>query len=250
MYNPFSLLSALSSGYFGAYWFSTGTPTFLVKMIRDMQIDLRDLEHIEEKLNNLMDASFDLSNAIPLMYQSGYLTIRSYDPRFRTVQLDYPNEEVEQGFLDMLMKIYTQSRSGRSEFDVRRFVLDVEAGRVDDFMTRLQALFSGYQYDQIDLGNLELHYRNVIYLAMKLMGFYTHAEMRTAAGRIDLLVRTPDYLYLFEFKINKSAQAAMDQINDRDYLLPFQADGRKIVKVGVNFDDTIRSISEWIVEFE
>ena len=250
IYNPFSLLSALSSSYFGAYWFSTGTPTFLVKMIRDMQIDLRDLEHIEEKLNNLMDASFDLSNAIPLMYQSGYLTIRSYDPRFRTVQLDYPNEEVEQGFLDMLMKIYTQSRSGRSEFDVRRFVLDVEAGRVDDFMTRLQALFSGYQYDQIDLGNLELHYRNVIYLAMKLMGFYTHAEMRTAAGRIDLLVRTPDYLYLFEFKINKSAQAAMNQINARDYLLPFHADGRKIVKVGVNFDDTIRSISEWIVEFE
>ena len=219
-------------------------------MIRDMQIDLRDLEHIEEKLNNLMDASFDLSNAIPLMYQSGYLTIRSYDRRFGTVQLDYPNEEVEQGFLDMLMKIYTQSRAGRSEFDVRRFVLDVEAGRVDDFMTRLQALFSGYQYDQIDLGNLELHYRNVIYLVMKLMGFYTHAEMRTAAGRIDLLVRTPDYLYLFEFKVNKSAQAAMDQINDRDYLLPFHADGRKIVKVGVNFDDTIRSISEWIVESE
>ena len=251
MYNPFSLLNALSSGYIGAYWFSTGTPTFLVRMIRDMQIDLRNLEHIEEKLNNLMDASFDLSNAIPLMYQSGYLTIRSYDRRFGTVVLDYPNEEVEQGFLDMLMKIYTQSRSGRSEFDVRRFVLDVEAGRVDDFMTRLQALFSGYQYDQMDLGNLELHYRNVIYLVMKLMGFYTHAEMRTAAGRIDLLVKTPDYLYLFEFKVNESAQAAMDQINSRDYLLPFHADGRKIVKVGVNFDDTIRSIATpWIVEYE
>lgn len=248
MYNPFSLLNALSSGYIGAYWFSTGTPTFLVRMIRDMQIDLRDLEHTKIKLNNLMDASFDLSNAIPLMYQSGYLTIRSYDRRFGTVVLDYPNEEVEQGFLDMLMKIYTESRSGRSEFDVSEFVLDVEEGRIDDFMTRLQSLFSGYQYDQMDLGNLELHYRNVIYLVMKLMGFYTHAEMRTAAGRIDLLVKTPMYLYLFEFKVNESAQAAMDQINSRDYLLPFHADGRKIVKVGVNFDDTIRSISDWIVE--
>lgn len=134
MYNPFSLLNALSSGYIGAYWFSTGTPTFLVRMIRDMQIDLRDLEHTKIKLNNLMDASFDLSNAIPLMYQSGYLTIRSYDRRFGTVVLDYPNEEVEQGFLDMLMKIYTESRSCRSEFDVSEFVLDVEEGRVDDFM--------------------------------------------------------------------------------------------------------------------
>lgn len=251
MYNPFSLLNALKTLRIGAYWFSTGTPTFLVNMIRDMQIDLRNLEHTKIKLDNLMDASFDLSNTIPLMYQSGYLTIRSYDRRFGTVQLDYPNEEVEQGFLDMLMKIYTESRSGHSEFDVSEFVLDVEQGRVDDFMTRLQALFSGYQYDQMDLGNLELHYRNVIYLVMKLMGFYTHAEMRTAAGRIDLLVKTPDYLYLFEFKINKSAQSAMNQINSRDYLLPFRADGRKIIKVGVNFDDTIRSISTpWIVEYE
>lgn len=251
IYNPFSLLSALSNGYFGAYWFSTGTPTFLVRMIRDMQIDLRDLEHLEENIDDLMDASFDLSNAVPIMYQSGYLTIHDYDSRFRIAKLGYPNREVEHGFLNGLMKIYTSNSQGRSEFDVRRFVLDVEAGRIDDFMTRLQALFSGYQYDQIDLGNLELHYRNVIYLVMRLMGFYTHAEMRTAAGRIDLLVKTPMYLYLFEFKVNESALAAMDQINSRDYLLPFHADGRKIVKVGVNFDDTIRSIATpWIVEYE
>lgn len=248
MYNPFSLLNALQSGYIGSYWFSTGTPTFLVEMILHMQIDLRDLEHMEERLDNLMDASFDLSNAVPLMYQSGYLTISSYDSRFGVVQLDYPNEEVEHGFLYMLMAIYTDNRTGRSEFDVRRFVMDVEAGRVEDFMTRLRSLFSGYQYDQMDFGNLELHYRNVIYLTMKLMGFYTHAEMRTAAGRIDLLVETPDYLYLFEFKINKNARAAMDQINSRDYLLPFHADGRKLIKVGVSFDDTMRSISDWIIE--
>lgn len=102
MYNPFSLLSALSSGYIGSYWFSTGTPTFLVKMIRDMQIDLRDLEHTNIRLDNLMDSPFDQKDVIPFLYQIGYLTIRSYDRRFRTVQLDYPNEDVEQSFLDML----------------------------------------------------------------------------------------------------------------------------------------------------
>ena len=100
------------------------------------------------------------------------------------------------------------------------------------------------------MANLDPHYRNGKYLLRKLIGCYTHAEMRTAAGRIDLLVRTPDYLYLFEFKVNKSAQAAMDQINERDYLLPVHADGPKSVKGGLNFDDTIRSISEWIVESE
>ncbi len=248
MYNPFSLLKALYERNIGSYWFSTGTPTFLANMIRRMEIDLRDLEHTEEEIDNLMDASFDLSNTVPIMYQSGYLTIKDYDSRFQTVILDYPNREVERGFLNGLMKIFTASPGGRSEFELKRFVRDVEAGRVDDFMTRLQALFSGYHYDQMDLGNLEMHYRNVIYLVMKLMGYYTEAEMRTASGRIDLVVKTPRYLYLFEFKINRSAQDAMDQINNRDYLLPFRADGREIIKVGANFDDSIRSITSWLVE--
>ena len=248
MYNPFSLLSALRTRQIGSYWFSTGTPTFLVDMIRRMEIDLRDLENLEMDINDLMDASFDLSNTVPIMYQSGYLTIKDYDARFNTVTLDYPNREVEQGFLNGLVKVFTAGRNGRTEFDVRRFVKDVEAARVEDFMIRLRALFSGYHYDQMDLGNLELRYRNVIYLTMKLMGFYTEAEMQTASGRIDLMVRTPDYLYLFEFKINGSAEAAMAQINDRDYLLPFRADGRTIIKVGANFDDKIRSISEWKIE--
>lgn len=250
MYNPFSVLCALDDSRIGAYWFSTGTPTFLVDMIRRMEIDLRDLEHMQADINDLMDASYDLSSTLPIMYQSGYLTIKSYDGRFDTVALGYPNREVERGFLNGLMKIFTNSNSGRSEFDVSRFVLDVEAGRVDDFMSRLQALFSGYHYDQMDLGHLELHYRNVIYLVMKLMGFYTHAEMQTASGRIDLVVETPDFLYLFEFKVNQNAQKAIEQINGRDYLMPFQADGRKIIKVGANFDDSIRSISAWLVEME
>ena len=250
MYNPFSLLSALKLRQIGSYWFSTGTPTFLVDMIRRMEIDLRDLEHLEENVDELMDASFDLSNTVPIMYQSGYLTIKKYDARFNTVTLGYPNHEVERGFLNGLMKIFTAGRNGRTEFDVRKFVLDVEAGKVDDFMTRLRSLFSGYHYDQMDLGNLEMHYRNVIYLTMKLMGFYTEAEMQTASGRIDLMVKTPQYLYLFEFKINGSVEAAMDQINDRDYLLPFRADGRTIIKVGANFDNSIRSISAWLVETE
>lgn len=250
MYNPFSLLSALKTRQIGSYWFSTGTPTFLVDMIRRMEIDLRDMENMEEDVDDLMDASFDLGNTVPIMYQSGYLTIRDYDARFNTVTLGYPNREVERGFLNGLMRVFTAGRNGRTEFDVRRFVLDVEAGRVEDFMIRLQSLFSGYHYDQMDLGNLELHYRNVIYLTMKLMGFYTEAEMQTASGRIDLRVKTPEYLYLFEFKVNRSAREAMDQINDRGYLLPFRADGRKLIKVGANFDDAIRSISDWIVEAE
>ena len=179
-------------------------------------------------------------------YQAGYLTIKGHNEEFGTVKLGYPNLEVERGFLSNLFAYYTPEK--RSATFIQHFVTDLRQGNVDSFMVRLQSLFSGYHYSQVDLGNLELHYRNVIYLVMKLMGYYTDAEMQTASGRIDLLVGTSDYLYLFEFKLNHSAQQAMDQINHRDYLLPFRADGRKILKIGANFDDGIRSISDWIVE--
>lgn len=247
IYNPFSLLNALDAGRIGSYWFATGTPTFLIEMIKRDNLPLKDFNNYETDIFTLESVPADLQNPIPVLYQSGYLTIKDYDTEFETVTLGYPNREVERGFLDVLFSYYTPEKS--SGFTIKNFVKDVRSGNVDGFMTRLQGLFSGYKYSQIDLGNLELHYRNVIYLVMKLMGFFTEAEMQTASGRIDLKVGTTEYLYLFEFKLNKNAQEAMDQINDRDYLLPFQADGRKIVKVGANFDDRIRSISTpWLVE--
>lgn len=249
IYNPFSLLSALKDHRIDSYWFSTGTPSFLVEMIKRDNLPLKDFSNYETDLFILGSVPADLRNPIPVLYQSGYLTIKDYDPEFETVTLGYPNREVERGFLDVLFSYYTPEKS--SGFTIKNFVKDMRSGNVDGFMIRLQALFSGYKYSQIDLGNLEMHYRNVIYLVMKLMGFFTEAEMQTAASRIDLMVQTADYVYLFEFKMNKSAQDAMDQINSRDYLLPFHADGRRIIKIGANFDDRIRSISTpWLVEWD
>jgi len=247
IYNPYSLLNALDAGEIGSYWFATGTPSFLVEMIKRDNMPLKDFNSYETDIFTLDSVPADLRNPIPVLYQSGYLTIKAYDSEFRTVTLGYPNREVEQGFLDILFSYYTPEKS--SGFAIKSFVNDIRSGNVDAFMTRLQALFSSYKYSQVDLGHLELHYRNVIYLVMKLMGFYTEAEMQTAAGRIDLMVKTADYLYLFEFKLNRDAREAMAQINSRDYLLPFRADGRTIIKIGASFDDTIRSIATpWLVE--
>lgn len=246
IYNPFSLLNALSSRQIGAYWFATGTPTFLVEMIKNDRMQLKDFNNYETDINRLESVPENLRDAIPVLYQSGYLTIKGYDREFDTVTLSYPNREVERGFLDMLFAIYTNEKS--AAFSIKHFVMDVRSGNVDGFMERLRSLFSDYKYSQMDLGNLELHYRNVVYLVMKLMGFHTEAELQTASGRIDLTVRTADYLYLFEFKLNGTSREAMDQINSRDYQIPFKADGRRIIKVGANFDDRMRTISDWIVE--
>lgn len=246
IYNPFSLLNALYACNFGSYWFATGTPTFLIEMIKRDKMPLRDFNRYEVAPDQLLSVTGSLDDPVPVLYQAGYLTIKGHNEEFGIVRLGYPNLEVERGFLSNLFAYYTPEK--RSATFIQHFVTDLRQGNVDSFMVRLQSLFSGYHYSQVDLGNLELHYRNVIYLVMKLMGYYTDAEMQTASGRIDLLVGTSDYLYLFEFKLNHSAQQAMDQINHRDYLLPFRADGRKILKIGANFDDGIRSISDWIVE--
>ena len=250
IYNPFSILNSLSKSSFGAYWYSTGTPTFIVEMIKLMHIDLRELNHLDVDINSIMDASFEPGNAYAVMYQSGYLTIKGYDKRFNTLTLGYPNREVEDGFLNQLMAVFTANRLGQTEFDVKKFVLDVESGNVDSFMVRLRSMFAQIQYDQIDLGNLERNYSNVMYLVMKLMGFYTKSELRTSAGRIDLMVGTPNFVYLFEFKIDRSAREALDQIDARNYALPFAMDGRRIIKIGANFNNSTRTIDEWLVERE
>ena len=131
---------------------------------------------------------------------------------------------------------------------ISKFVLDVEAGRAEEFMQRLQSLFSGFPYDSFDLKALERHYQDIVFIIMTLMGFYTHVEYKTASGRIDLVIETADYIYVLEFKIDRTAREALDQINTKDYLLPFKADGRQLIKIGVNFSSKLRSIEDWLIE--
>ena len=248
VYNPFSLLNALYKKRIGRYWFATGTPTFLVKRLKQSGIDLRELEDMEISIHDLENVSYSLSHTKALLYQSGYLTIKDYNAEYETVILDYPNREVSQGFLTQLMEIFTDSDSFDSAFSIMKFVDDVKEGRVEDFLRRLQSLYSDIHYDHIDLGNLERHFQNVLYLVMKLMGFYTQSEMRTTDGRIDLLISTPGYLYIIECKIDSSAETALEQINNKKYSIPYQMDGRQIYKIGINFSTTTRTISDWKIE--
>ena len=247
VFNPFSLLNTLSFSRFGSYWFQTGTPTFLVELLKQSEYDLRTLiDGVEMKESAFSEYRVAENNPIPLIYQSGYLTIKDYDERFHLYTLRFPNDEVKYGFLDLITPFYTSVGDEDNGFYIGKFVRELESGDVDSFLTRLKAFFADFPYELND--KTERHYQVVFYLVFKLMGQFCDAEVRSARGRADAVVKTQDSIYIFEFKLNGSAEAALKQINDKGYLIPYMADNRKQIKVGVMFDASERNIGQWLIE--
>ena len=246
VYNPFSVLNALDSAEFGSYWFATGTPTFLVELLKKTDYDLRNLEGVELPANQFADYRADADYPIPVIYQSGYLTIKGYDPRFKTYTLGFPNEEVEYGFLNFLLPYYTEVPAEKGEFNIMRFVKELEAGDVDAFLIRLRAFFAGIPYELND--KTERHYQAIFYLVFRLLGQYIDVEERSAKGRADAVVETKDFVYVFEFKLDGSVDDALQQIDSKGYLIPYSVDHRRIMKIGVSFNSTERNIGDWKIE--
>jgi len=246
MYNPFSVLNALAKSRFDDYWFASGTPTFLVEMLKRTDFDLRQLDGIEVSSASLTDDRANLANPVPMIYQSGYLTIKSYDNEFREYTLSFPNEEVKYGFLNFAAPFYTPVSSTDTSFYIGKFVRELRSGDIEAFLNRLTCFFADFPYE-LNV-KTERHYQVVFYLVFKLMGQFTQAEVRTAKGRADAVVKTADYIYVFEFKLNGTAKEALKQIDEKGYLLPYTADGRQVVKVGVAFDAEKRNLGEWLIE--
>ena len=243
LYNPFSVLNALDSAEFGSYWFSTGTPTFLVQLLKKTDYDLRHLEGIELPVNQFADYMADADYPIPVIYQSGYLTIKDYDSRFKAYTLGFPNEEVEYGFLNFLLPYYTEIPVEKGEFNIMRFVNELESGDVDAFLYRLRTFFAGIPYELND--KTERHYQTIFYLVFRLLGQYIEVEERSAKGRADAVVKTKDYIYVFEFKLDGSVEEALKQIDEKGYLLPYSIDSRRLLKIGVSFDSKERNLDKW-----
>ena len=246
IYNPFSLLNAFKYKEFGSYWFETGTPTYLVKLLKKHHYDLERMAHEETDAQVLNSIDSESTNPIPVIYQSGYLTIKGYDERFGIYRLGFPNREVEEGFIRFLLPFYANVNKVESPFEVQKFVREVETGDYDSFFHRLQSFFADTTYEVIR--EQELHYENVLFIVFKLVGFYTKVEYHTNDGRIDLVLQTEKFIYIMEFKLNGTAEEALQQINDKHYALPFEADGRKLFKRGINFSEKTRNIEKWVVE--
>ncbi len=243
VYNPFSLLNTFANCEFGRYWFETGTPSYLVEVMKQDNYPLPDLTR-EQVTGDFLNSIDSMStNPIPLIYQSGYLTIKAYDPEFGFYTLGFPNKEVEEGFADYLLPFYTNVKQGDSAFFISNFVRELRQGRIDDFMLRMETMLADTSYKVV--GDSELYFQNAFYLISRMLGFYTEVERETSNGRMDMTVKTKDYVYIFEFKLNDSADEALRQINEKGYAKPFALDSRKLIKVGVNFSLEKRCIEEW-----
>ena len=245
VYNPFSVLNTLSKMKFSSYWFETGTPTYLVELLRQYDYQLENLENIETDADVLNSIDPTTTNPIPVIYQSGYLTIKGYDEEFKMYRLGYPNAEVEEGFIRFLIPYYTSIDRVNAPFQIQQFVKDVRSGECERFVNRLKAFFADTPYELTK--SLENHYQNVLYIIFKLLGFYAHAEYHTSYGRIDLLVESKDYRYVMEFKLDGTAEEALQQIKSKDYALPFPMDQKKTYLIGMNFSKETRNIERYVI---
>lgn len=246
VYNPFSLINAFAQKSYENYWFSTGTPTFLIELLQQMNFDIRLLDRMDAKLEDFDKATDCLTDPIPVLYQSGYLTIKGYDPDFQLYTLAYPNKEVRKGFIESLMPAYVHLPARENTFYVVSFIKDLRIGHLEECLERLKSFFASIPNK---LNNKEeKHYQTIFYLFFRLMGQYIDVEVDTAIGRADAVVKLQDTIYVFEFKVDGTPEEALTQINSKGYAIPYQADHRKIVKVGVNFDSATRTIGEWKIE--
>ena len=244
MYNPFSILNTFKSRRYGSYWFETGTPTYLVELLKKSNYDLEEMSHVETDAD-ILDSIFTDDNPIPVIYQSGYLTIKGYDKEFGIYELGFPNREVEEGFMKFLLPYYSSVSKTSSPFEIKKFVQDVKRGDIDGFMERLQSFLADCPYELAK--DVELHYQNVLFIVFRLAGLYTKVEYHTSRGRIDLVLQTDSYVYVMEFKLDGTAEQALQQIEDKQYALPFAKDSRKVYTIGVNFSSETRNIDKWIV---
>ncbi|MCR5453533.1 MAG: ATP-binding protein, partial [Bacteroidales bacterium] len=245
IYNPFGLMKALYSKKFKDYWFESGTPTFLAEVIKKHNMNLSTLDKVArtEKQLSIID-NFN-NDPVPLLFQSGYLTIKGYDSFLKRYTLGMPNKEIGEALPKFILN-FNMPKTDGGDFDITNFIEDIYNGDCDGFMKRFSALLADSSYQIV--GEAELYFQNVTYLIFKLLGFYSEAERTTSDGRIDAVVKTPQYIYVFEFKLDKPAQEALAQINSKDYALPFSVDGRKLFKVGVSFSSETRKVAEWIRE--
>ncbi len=246
VYNPFSLIKALNEKRFGSYWFDTGTPTYLYERLRRNPIDETELDSLPLVPQSDFDVSPEISdNSLPMLYQTGYLTIKSYDTRMQLYTLGYPNKEVKIGFTRGLLNEYPSRAATASGF-VAHFYAAMDSQDIDLAMSKLQAYLAGIPNDLEN--KIEKHYQTIIYLIFSLLGFYIQTEVKTAIGRADALCRTDNSIYVFEFKVDGSAEDALNQIDEKGYMLPYKfEDGKRLVKVGVNISSATRTVEKWVV---
>ncbi|MDR3343026.1 MAG: ATP-binding protein [Treponema sp.] len=247
VFNPFSVLNTLANRKFSYYWFATGTPTFLVRELKNVDFDIREFhDGIVTEVQAIDDYRPGSGNPVALLYQSGYLTITGVDVDTGMYTLGFPNEEVKYGFLKELLPLYIPMVKPGEGFYIGKFYKYLRSCNIDGFMTQFKAFFASIPYD-LNYEKTEIHYHKIFYLVFTLLGQFAESEVHSAKGRADAIVKTVDAIYVFEFKLSGSGSVngALHQIDEKGYFMPYTSDGRKLIKVGVVFDTVERNIEAW-----
>ena len=251
VYNPFSLLSSMTNKDFNNYWFSTGTPTFLVNMMRKFHTDLTEIDGSTAMQEDFDAPTENMHNVLPLFYQSGYLTIKGYNPRSGMYTLGYPNEEVKVGLMRILIPFYVQSDpvpASNACWDISEALLDDD---IDKALTTARSYFASIPYQENtlkDAPTTEGHFTAMLYVMFSFLNRYVYSQVRNAKGRLDILIKTDTTIYVMELKLDGDLDKALRQIDEKNYTIPYQSDGRKVVKVAINFSTEERTIKEWKIE--
>ena len=252
IYNPFSILNAFDMNEIRDYWFATGTPTYLIRLLQHSHEQMNELTGKFYKPSLFVDYKADVEQPLPMIFQSGYLTIKEYNRRVGTYLLDFPNNEVREGFLSMLAASYMKPKSKEVTSWITDAVIELERGDTDAFRRSLTSFLASIPYDSHgslkDIDITEKHFQYTFYLLLRLIGVYCiaiHCEDRQSYGRVDCTLEMDDYVYIFEFKMDGTVREALEQIEKNGYAKPYLADKRKVICIGVNFSSATRTIEDW-----
>lgn len=246
VYNPYSILFYLNSGYLFNYWFETGTPSFLVNLIKTKGYSIESIENAELNTQDMRPYDIDDIRLIPLLFQTGYLTIKSYNPVIQNYVLDYPNEETKVSFLHYFVSNITTAPVSLFNSSILKLTQTLRSNNIDLFFQTLEVFFASIPYT-MQLSQ-EKYYQSIFYVIVNLIGAYIQAEVTTSEGRIDATIETRSHVYIFEFKLNKSAEEALEQIKEKRYYQKYLQSDKQIILIGVSFSLDKRNIDKWLVE--
>ena len=248
IYNPFSLLNAFATIEISDYWFKSGTPSYLIRLLSHSDENMNDITGKYYAPKEFIDYKADVEQPLPMIYQSGYLTIKEFDIRRNMFLLDYPNNEVKDGFLSLVAAKYFNTRESVDSW-TRDAAFQLEDGKLDDFRTGLTSFLASIPYTMRRKENereRERYFHYTFYLIMRLISVYTvYTEKVQSHGRVDCIVETPDYVYIFEFKLDGTAEEALSQIEEKGYAREYESDSRKLYKIGAVFSSETGTIEDW-----
>ena len=251
VYNPFSLLNAFATNRISDYWFKSGTPTYLIRLLTHTDENMNEITGKYYSAEEFIDYKANVEQPLPMIYQSGYLTIKDFDLRRNVFLLDFPNNEVKKGFLTLVAGSYFNTRESIYSW-IRQAAFQLEDGKLDDFRTGLTAFLASIPYTMRRKENereRERYFHYTFYLILRLISVYTvYTEKVQSHGRVDCIVETPDFVYIFEFKLDGTADEALQQIQEKGYAREYESDGRTLYRIGAVFSSETGTIEDWKTE--